>query len=88
MEFSKAIKECLQNTSTRLVFDLAGVEVMNSSGLGMLVAASRDVTAAGGSVVLVGANEKLQKLFAMTRLDSVFRQFETREEAVAALDNR
>ena len=88
MNFSEAVSECLQNGTTGLVVDLSGVEVMNSSGLGMLVAASRTVTAAGGTLAIAGANEKLQKLFAMTRLDSVFRQFGTRQEAVAALIKR
>lgn len=88
MEFSQAVKECMGQGIENLVVDLSGVELMNSSGLGMLVAASRTLHAGGGVLALAGANEKLQKLFAMTRLDSVFRQYGTTEEAVAALNNR
>lgn len=88
MEFSAALRELLEKGTERFVVDLSGVEVMNSSGLGMLVAASRSVSAAGGEIVLAGANENLRKLFAMTRLDSVFRTWGTREEAVDALSNR
>lgn len=88
MEFSQGVKGCVEKGTPNVIVDLSGVEVMNSSGLGMLVAASRTLSAADGMLALVGAGEKLQKLFAMTRLDSVFRQFGTREEAVAALNNR
>lgn len=88
MAFSEGVSECLQGDSKDVVIDLSGVDVMNSSGLGMLVAASKAVGAAGGSLAIAGADEKLQKLFAMTRLDSVFRQFGTKDEAIAALNNR
>ena len=83
MEFTEAIRDCISQGVINAVVDLTDVELMNSSGLGMLVAASRKFNAAGGGLALVGSNERIQKLFTMTRLDSVFRQYGSREEAVA-----
>ena len=88
MEFTEAVNSCISSGICHAVVDLSDVELMNSSGLGMLVAASRSLAGAGGGLALVGANDKLQKLFSMTRLDSVFRQYETCEEAVASFSNR
>lgn len=89
MQFSAALGELLERTGGGgIVLDLSGVDIMNSSGLGMLVAASRSVTSGGGRIVLAGANENLRKLFSMTRLDSVFQTYESRAEAVEALSSR
>ncbi|MGE3801516.1 MAG: STAS domain-containing protein [Candidatus Kapaibacterium sp.] len=88
MEFTEAVNSCIGSGIVSAVVDLSGLELMNSSGLGMLVAASRNLVGAGGGIALVGANDRIQKLFTMTRLDSVFRQFETREEAAASFDIR
>lgn len=89
MAFSGALNEALDaEKGADVVVDLAKVDIMNSSGLGMLVAASRSVKGAGGTLALAGANEALQKLLKMTRLDTVFAQHETREDAVESLRSR
>ncbi len=84
MEFTKAIGELIRGGVRRVVVDLTGVPLMNSSGLGMLVGASTSLRSAGGSLAVAGANQKLRELFKMTRLDTVLAQFETRGEALAA----
>ncbi len=88
MEFTEAVNGCIGNGIVHAVVDMTDVELMNSSGLGMLVAASRSLVAAGGGIALVGANDRIRKLFSMTRLDSVFRQFGTPEEAIASFNIR
>ncbi len=89
MAFSSALSEALDaEKGADVVVDLTRVDIMNSSGLGMLVAASRSVKAAGGTLAIAGANEALQKLLRMTRLDTVFAQYETRDDAVESLRSR
>ena len=88
MEFTEAVNGCIGNGIVHAVVDMSDVELMYSSGLGMLVAASRSLVAAGGGIALVGANDRIRKLFSMTRLDSVFRQFGTPEEAIASFNIR
>ena len=90
MAFSGALGTALDavQKGADVVVDLSGVDIMNSSGLGMLVAASRTVGAAGGTLALAGANETLQKLLKMTRLDTVFAQHSTRQEAIESLRSR
>ncbi|MCE2502893.1 MAG: STAS domain-containing protein [Chlorobi bacterium] len=88
MEFTESVSGCIGKGIVNAVIDLSEVELMNSSGLGMLVAAFRTLTSAGGGLALVGPNERIQRLFTTTRLDSVFRQFESREEAVASFTHQ
>lgn len=85
MSFSQAIGEAVRAGARRVIVELAGVSVMNSSGLGMLVSAYTTVRNAGGSLVVAGADEKILNLFRMTRLDLILPQFSTREEAAAAV---
>jgi anti-sigma B factor antagonist len=84
MEFSRAIGELIRSGTRRVIIDLTNVPMMNSSGLGMLVGASTSLRSAGGSIAVAGANEKIQGLFKMTRLDSVLANYPTRDEAMAA----
>jgi anti-sigma B factor antagonist len=84
LEFTKTVSDLVRNGESYVVIDLSNVELMNSSGLGMLVGASTSLRSANGSLVVAGASQKLQNLFKMTRLDSVLAQFSSREEAVAA----
>lgn len=84
MEFSRAVSELARDGVRCLVVNLAGVPVMNSSGLGMLVGASASLRSAGGQLVVCDANEKILSLLKMTRLDSVLAHYATLDEALAA----
>jgi anti-sigma B factor antagonist len=84
LEFTKTVGDLVREGESFVVVDVSGVDLMNSSGLGMLVGASTSLRSANGSLVVAGANQKLQNLFKMTRLDSVLAQYPSREEAVAA----
>ena len=84
MEFARAVAEQVQAGARQVVVDLAEVHLMNSSGLGMLVAASTSLRSGGGRLLVVGANEHIRSLLKMTRLDTVFASYQTRDEAVEA----
>lgn len=71
-----------------VVADLEGIRLMNSSGLGMLIGAHTTVRNGGGELVLAGPGERVEGLLEITRLDQVFRVFESVEEAVEELGTR
>ena len=83
MEFTRGVGQLVRDGARKVIVDLNGVELMNSSGLGMLVGGAKTVRGAGGEFCVVGANQKILSLFKMTRLDAVFRTFATREDALA-----
>jgi STAS domain len=53
--------------------DLAGVSFMDSTALGAIVRAQRELHLAAGELVLVSADPPIMRLFAITGLDRVMR---------------
>jgi anti-sigma B factor antagonist len=67
-----------------MVIDLGGVEFLDSTGLGVLVAGLNRAREVGGSLVLVCPQERVLKLFRITGLDEVFTVHGTVDEALAS----
>lgn len=67
-----------------IVLDMGAVSFIDSSGLGALVS-SLKVIGQNGELVLCGTGGTVASMFKLTRMDKVFRMFDTSEEAVAAL---
>ena len=70
--------------ATYAIIDLENVEFMNSSGLGMLISGMSTMRNGGGDLVLTKPSAKVQQLLQLTRLDAVFQQFPSVEEALAS----
>lgn len=67
-----------------VVMDLSAAQLMNSSGLGMIVSALTTLRNAGGDLRLAAVPERVRSLFVITKLDRVFKMHPTVEEAVAS----
>ncbi len=80
--FKDIIDEALRRSVAGIVVDMTGVNWMNSSGLGMLVAALAKVRGAGGDLKLAALSERVRRPLQLTRLDSVFEQYDSVEEAL------
>ncbi len=78
------IADLLDGGQHRLVIDLAGVEFLDSTGLGVLVAGLNRAREVGGSLSLVCPQERVLKLFRITGLDEVFTVHSTVDEALAS----
>ncbi|HLA63789.1 MAG TPA: STAS domain-containing protein [Rhodothermales bacterium] len=65
-----------------VVVDLGPLRAMNSSGLGMLIAALSSARNGGGDLRLAAIGERVHTLLVITRLTAVFQQFATVDEAV------
>jgi len=72
--------------SHSVVVDLDGVRFMNSSGLGMLIGALTTMRNADGDLRLARVGERVLSLLMITKLVSVFKHFETVEEAVESFE--
>lgn len=68
---------------TAVVVDLSGVNFLDSSALGALIAAHREFTDAGGGLRLAAPRPHVRKVFAITRLAEVIPLFEDVETACA-----
>lgn len=49
-----------------LIIDLKGIEYISSAGLRVLLSAHKSMSAAGGSMVIKGANEEIMEIFDVT----------------------
>ena len=81
-----ALHECLQagEPSPRAVLDLSPLTLVNSSGLGQLVATLTTLRGLGGDLRLASVPPRVEQLFVLTRLSSVFQRFDSIEAAVAS----
>lgn len=86
------LHETLQNLKEEgkknIVVDLSKVKFMNSSGLGMLISALTTMRNAGGDLRLANVADRIQSLLVITKLITVFKHFESVDEAVTSYDER
>jgi anti-sigma B factor antagonist len=82
-QFQNAIRR--EEKSQTVIVDLSQVPYIDSSGLGSLVSAYVSRQKAGRNVALAGVNQRVFKLFEVTRTDSLFLMFPTVDDALAAL---
>lgn len=81
-EFRKIIDEALQRGVVNAVVDMKEVTWMNSSGQGVLVGALAKLRSSGGELKLANLSERVRRPLRLTRLDSVFEEYDGVEEAL------
>jgi len=67
---------------TRVVLNLEGLDWTGSLGLGGLISCVTTMRNAGGDVHLCNLNKKMHSVLAITRLDEVFRIFDSVDQAL------
>lgn len=77
------LKKAVASGQKKFIFDLGGVDWMNSSGLGLLISAHTTARSSGAEMKLARATEKITSLLVITKLNSVFETYETLDEALA-----
>jgi len=82
--FQNAVR---RQSSPTVFLDLTDVPYVDSAGLGSLVSAYISRQKSGHRVVLAGVNDRVLKLFQITRIEPLFLIFPTVSDAVAALLN-
>lgn len=81
IRFKDLMREVTAQPSTRVVLDLSEVEFLDSSGLGAVVAVMKAL-APGRRLELAGLRPNVEKVFRLTRMDSVFRIHTSVEDAL------
>ena len=84
----KELQAILDEGRVRLVFDLSGVDFVDSSGLSVLVTAVKRARSEGGDVALVSLSDPVRSLIELTRLQSAFSIFDDVDSAAAALSGK
>jgi anti-sigma B factor antagonist len=79
-----AVNKLIESGISKVIFDLSKVSRMDSSGIGIIVMACGRLKKAGGSLKLVGVQEKVRDVLIMTQIDKVVGLFDTTEAAAAS----
>lgn len=78
-----AISEAVRNGQPRLVIDMEGVSFVDSTGLGSVIAALKQVRGSKGDLRLAAPNQQVRVVLELTTLDRVFPYYATVEDALA-----
>jgi anti-sigma B factor antagonist len=81
-ELRRQLQIFIEQGKKKIIVDLGQVELMNSSGLGMLIGGLTTVRNAGGDLKLANASPKILSLFTVTKLSKVFTHFDSLKSAI------
>lgn len=75
-QFKQEVMELLAEEPLELRLDMEGVEMMDSIGIGLLIAIHNSLRKKGASLVVFNASANIAKLFRSMRLDHHFQMSE------------
>ncbi len=85
--FRHSLQDHKEQGTKKVVVDLGKADLMDSSGIGEMIAGLTSMRNAGGDMRLAAMRKRIRNVFLMTRLlGSVFEDYETVEEAIASFD--
>ncbi|MCZ6775102.1 MAG: STAS domain-containing protein [Ignavibacteria bacterium] len=76
------LHELIEAGKKNVVVDLGGVQFMNSSGLGQLIAGVRAMKSAGGDLKIANTSAKISALIKITKLTSIFETYDSVQKAL------
>ena len=80
----RSVLKDVLTTHRKVVVDLAGVNHLDSGGLGMLVGVRSTAKADGAEIKLSGMGQRLRDVLQITKLATVFDVYDTEQQAVEA----
>jgi anti-sigma B factor antagonist len=86
-EFKQQLLEVIGQGAKEVVVDFTNTTFIDSTTLGVLVGGVKRLRSNDGQLSLVCSDRNITKIFEITGLDRVFTIYQTRDEAVAALNS-
>jgi len=81
------MREFVSKGIKKVIFDLSKVTLMNSLGIGILIAALTTMKSNKGELKLSGVTERIKSLLVITRLVTIFECHDSIEEAVKSFQS-
>ena len=81
-DLNTAIQEQVDSNIDGLILNLDEVPMMDSVGLGMLVAAYTSLTKKEKKVVLLNVGRSVRYLLVVTKLDQIFEKYDDEDDAI------
>jgi anti-anti-sigma factor len=83
-QITALVDDLLRQAKRTIIFDLADVTKLDSTGIGHFIASYNQITAAGGTMRMAGAHGPILQAFHVCRLDTVFQFYPSVNEACQA----
>ena len=80
--FNEVLRTCMHEGVNNILVNMEKVKWVNSTGLGILISGYTTVNRAGGELKLLRVTDRIESIFIVSRLATVFQFFEDEEEAV------
>ena len=77
-----AVDELIKNGSRKVVFDLAQLDYVDSTGIGIIVMSSGKMSAAGGELRIAALQPRVAELMRVTKLNQIMVFYSTVAAAV------
>jgi len=84
LELRKVVQDEIDKGNLLIALNLAGVEYIDSAGLGELVACKKRASAKGGDVKLIMPSESVYKVLSIVSLHLVFEIFDSEAKAIGS----
>jgi len=81
-QLHEKLHDYIEQGKKKVIIDLAQVDWMNSTGLGILISGLTTLRNNGGELKLANVTEKIQSLLTITKLVTVFEAFDSIEDAI------
>lgn len=80
-ELRDTVTRAVQSGRPRVVVDLSGVDFMDSSGLGALIASLKTARQAGGDLRLAGVGEQVALVLQLSNVDRILKPYANADDA-------
>ncbi len=78
------LHDCIEKGNKKVVIDLARVDWMNSTGLGILISGLTTLKNNDGEMKLANVTDKIQSLLTITKLVTVFESHDSVDGAISS----
>ena len=82
IKVNEIMHDLIDKNVINVVIDLSAVDVMNSSGLGIIIQSANLLKQKSGSIKLANVSKKIESLLVITKLNTVFDTYDTVEAAI------
>lgn len=76
--------ELLHEQARKIIFDVSGLTMLDSTGIGILVVCQGKINKEGGTLRLAGANGSVEDTIKITNVDKILKLFPSVDEAAAS----
>jgi len=80
--FREVFKSLIDQGKKNIIVNLEKVSWINSTGLGILISGYTSVRRGGGDLVIMHASDRIESILYVTKLNLLFKAYESEEEAV------